>query len=142
MAPFEVIYKRRCISSNGWFEVGECALIGPEGIYESIKKVRLIRDRLNMAQSRKKYYVNNKKMNLEFMVGDLAYLKISPMKGVMRFRKKGKLSPLHMGPYEILKCIRLVPMSLNYLLCWLRCIQCSMYQCSKSAFAIQCLFRS
>ncbi|WMV37248.1 hypothetical protein MTR67_030633, partial [Solanum verrucosum] len=29
--------------------------------------------------------------------------KISPMKGVMRFGKKGKLSPRYVGPYEILK---------------------------------------
>ena len=39
------------------------------------------------------------------MVGDLVYLKISSMKGVMRFGKKGKLSPRYVGPYEILKCI-------------------------------------
>ena len=31
------------------------------------------------------------------------YLKISPMKGVVRFRKKGKLSPRYVGPYEILQ---------------------------------------
>ncbi|XP_069149270.1 uncharacterized protein [Solanum lycopersicum] len=38
---------------------------------------------------------------LEFEEGDKVYLKISPMKGVMRFGKKGKLSPRYMGPYEI-----------------------------------------
>ena len=31
------------------------------------------------------------------------YLKISPMKGVVRFGKKGKLSPRYVGPYEILQ---------------------------------------
>ena len=31
------------------------------------------------------------------------YLKISPMKGVVRFGKKGKLSPRYLGPYEILQ---------------------------------------
>ena len=29
------------------------------------------------------------------------YLKISPMKGVVRFGKKGKLCPRYVGPYEI-----------------------------------------
>ena len=29
------------------------------------------------------------------------YLKISPMKGLMRFDKKGKLGPRYVGPYEI-----------------------------------------
>ena len=40
---------------------------------------------------------------MEFEVGDLVYLKVSPMKGVMRFGKKGKLSPRYVGPYKILK---------------------------------------
>ena len=31
------------------------------------------------------------------------YLKIFPMKGMVRFGKKGKLSPLYVGPYEILQ---------------------------------------
>lgn len=31
--------------------------------------------------------------DFEFEIGDFVYLKISPMKGVKRFDKKGKLSP-------------------------------------------------
>ena len=31
------------------------------------------------------------------------YLKISPLKGVLRFCNKGKLSPRYVGPYEILQ---------------------------------------
>ena len=31
------------------------------------------------------------------------YLKISPMKGVVRLGKNGKLSPRYVGPYEILQ---------------------------------------
>ena len=42
---------------------------------------------------------------MEFEEGDKVYLKISPMKGVVRFGKKGKLSPRYVGPYEILKRI-------------------------------------
>ncbi|KAH0644963.1 hypothetical protein KY284_032847 [Solanum tuberosum] len=41
--------------------------------------------------------------DLEFDVHDWGYLKISPMKGVMRFGKKGKLSPQYVGPYQILR---------------------------------------
>lgn len=33
----------------------------------------------------------------------MVFLKVSPMKGVMRFRKKRKLSPRYVGPYEILE---------------------------------------
>ena len=36
-----------------------------------------------------------------FSAGDLVFLKISPMKGVMRFGKKGKLALMYIGPFEI-----------------------------------------
>ncbi|WMV54613.1 hypothetical protein MTR67_047998 [Solanum verrucosum] len=39
MVPFEALYGRRCRSPVGWFEVGEFALLGPEVVYESTKKV-------------------------------------------------------------------------------------------------------
>ena len=38
-----------------------------------------------------------------FCVDDWVFLKVSPMKGVMRFGKKGKLSPRFIGPYRILR---------------------------------------
>ena len=37
-----------------------------------------------------------------FMEGDHVWLRVSPVKGVMRFGKKGKLSPRFIGPFEIL----------------------------------------
>ena len=38
---------------------------------------------------------------MSFSLGDLVFLKVSPMKGVMRFGKKGKLAPRYIGPFEI-----------------------------------------
>jgi len=52
-------------------------------------------------QSQQKSYVDNRRRALEFEVGDHVSLKISPMKGVMRCGKKGKLSPRFIGPFEI-----------------------------------------
>ncbi|XP_073152173.1 uncharacterized protein [Henckelia pumila] len=43
-----------------------------------------------------------KRRPLEFEVGEKAYVKISPMKGVVRFGKIGKLNPRYVGPFEIL----------------------------------------
>ena len=68
-------------------------------------KVKLIRDRLKTAQSRQKSYANVRKRELEFQVDDWVFLKVSPMKGVMGFGKKVKLSPRYVGPYKILKMI-------------------------------------
>ena len=103
MAPFEALYGRKCRSPVGWFEVGEIALIGPDLVFEAMEKVRLIRERLKSAQSRQKSYSDNRRKDIEFEVNDWVYLKISPMKGVMRFGKKGKLSPRYIGPYKILR---------------------------------------
>ena len=38
-------------------------------------------------------------------MGDQVFPRISPWKGVLRFEKKGKLSPRYMGPYEIVERI-------------------------------------
>ena len=38
-------------------------------------------------------------------MGDQVFMRISPWKGVLRFGKKGKLSPRYMGPYEIVERI-------------------------------------
>ncbi|XP_055822078.1 uncharacterized protein LOC129890574 [Solanum dulcamara] len=40
------------------------------------------------------------------MEGDLVWLQVSSIKGVIRFRKKGKLSPRFIGLYEILGRVR------------------------------------
>ena len=39
---------------------------------------------------------------MEFMEGEQVLLKVSPMKGVMRFGKRGKLSLRYIGPFEVL----------------------------------------
>jgi hypothetical protein len=56
---------------------------------------------MSAAQSRKKSYADNRRRPLEFKVGDCVFLKVSPMRGVMRFGKKGKLSPRFIGPFKI-----------------------------------------
>ena len=105
MAPYEALYGRRCRSPVGWFEPGERKLLGPEMVQQALEKVKVIQDRLKTAQSRQKSYSDKRVRDLEFMEGDLVLLKVSPMKGVMRFGKKGKLSPRYIGPFEILKRI-------------------------------------
>ena len=40
---------------------------------------------------------------LGFEVGDHVSLKVNPNRGVVRFGKRGKLSPRFIGPFEILE---------------------------------------
>ncbi|XP_070005142.1 uncharacterized protein [Nicotiana sylvestris] len=102
MAPYEALYGRRCRSPVGWFEQAKVPLIGPEFVCEALEKVQLIRERLKAAQSHQKSYSHKRHRDL-FMVDDKVFLKVSPMKGVMRFGKKGKLIPRLIEPYEILE---------------------------------------
>jgi hypothetical protein len=56
---------------------------------------------MSTAQSRQKSYADKQMRPLEFEVGDRVFLKVSPIRGVMQFGKKGKLSPRFIGPFEI-----------------------------------------
>ncbi|WMV07911.1 hypothetical protein MTR67_001296, partial [Solanum verrucosum] len=71
-------------------------------------KVRSIQAKLLAAQSRQKKYADHKVRDMTFQTGENDILKVSPMKGAMRFGKKGKLSPRYIGPFEVLECVGLV----------------------------------
>ena len=105
MAIYEALYKRRCRSPTGSFEVGEAGLIGPDLVHLATEKVKVIQERLKTAQSHQNSYTYVRKRPLKFEVDDWVYLQVSPMKGVVRFGKKGKLSPRYIGPYRISKRI-------------------------------------
>ena len=93
MAPYEALYGRPCRSPLCWTEVGESSITGPDLIRDTSEKVSLIRHRLLMAQNWKKSYADVRRRPLEFEVGDHVFLKVMPKRGVVRFGKRGKLSP-------------------------------------------------
>ena len=62
----------------------------------------MIQYRLLTAQSRQKSYADRRVRALVFMEGDHVWLRVSPVKSVMRFGTKGKHSPRFIGPFEIL----------------------------------------
>ncbi|XP_019244392.1 PREDICTED: uncharacterized protein LOC109224259 [Nicotiana attenuata] len=66
MALYEALYKRQFRSTIRLFEQGE---------------------------ARQKSYTDHRVRDVRFMVGERFLLWVSPMKGVMRFGKKDKLSP-------------------------------------------------
>ncbi|GJT92602.1 putative reverse transcriptase domain-containing protein [Tanacetum coccineum] len=102
-ALFEALYGRNCRSPVLWVEIGKSRLIGPELVQETTDKVVLIKKKLKAARDHQKSYVDNRRKPLEFEVGDQVLLKVSPWKGVIHFRKKGKLAPRYVGPFEILE---------------------------------------
>ncbi|GJX30036.1 putative reverse transcriptase domain-containing protein [Tanacetum coccineum] len=80
-APFKALYGRKCRSPILWAEVREGHLIGPELVQQTTKKIMQVKDRLKTGHDHQK--------------------------SVIRFRKKGKLAPRFVGPFEIIdkKCL-------------------------------------
>jgi hypothetical protein len=70
---------------------------------ETEEKVQRIRHHLKEAQAQQKRYADKRRWPLFFQVKDHVYLKVSPMKGVNRFRVKGKLAPRYIGMFPILE---------------------------------------
>nr|GEV16437.1 putative reverse transcriptase domain-containing protein [Tanacetum cinerariifolium] len=106
-APFEALYGRKCRSHVCWSEVGDAQLTRPKMIREMTEMIVQIKNWLLAARSRQKSYADVRRKPLEFEVGDKVMLKVSPWKGVIRFRKRGKLSPRYIRPFKILsrKCL-------------------------------------
>lgn len=103
MSPFDALYGKQCRTPFYWDEVGEHRLEVSDDVERIKEQVKIIRERLKAAQDRQKSYADNRRKDLQFEVGDWVFLKLSPWKGVMRFGRRGKLSPRYIGPYEIVE---------------------------------------
>ena len=103
MAPYEALYGRKCRSPVHWDEAGERQFLGPELVEQATEAIKKIREKMKTAQSRQKSYADRRRRPLEFEPGEKVFLKISPTKRITRFRKRGKLNPRFIGPFEILE---------------------------------------
>lgn len=52
-----------------------------------------------------KSYADQRRREYEFQIGEHVFLKVSPSKGIMKFKKKGKLSPKFIRLFKILRKI-------------------------------------
>jgi hypothetical protein len=77
-------------------------LFGTDIIKEAERQVQIIRENLWISQTRQKRYADGKRQDVSFQEGDYVYLKLSPIRGLRRFKVKGKLSPRFIGPFQIL----------------------------------------
>jgi hypothetical protein len=103
MSPFEVLYGCKCQTPLFWNEPRENQVFGPEILQEAERQVQVVRENLQLAQSRQKSYADHRRRNLSFEVGDFVYLKVLPMRGLRRFKIWGKLAPRYIGPFKILE---------------------------------------
>ena len=102
MAPFEVLYGRKCRTPLNWSGTGERPYFGPDLVHQSEELVRIVQENLKAAQYRQKSNYDPKHKEMVYQPGEHAYLRITPMRGTRRFRIKGKLAPRYVGPFRIL----------------------------------------
>ncbi|GJZ28400.1 hypothetical protein Tco_0573047 [Tanacetum coccineum] len=87
----------KCLYNNSYHANIKVAL------FKALKKIVVqIKQRIQAARDRQKGYANVRCKPLEIQVGDRFMLKVSLWKGVIRFGKRGKLNPRHIGPFK--KC--------------------------------------
>jgi len=91
MAPYEALYGRQCRTPVCWDEVGERRLSKVELIDQTNEVIARIREKLRAAQDRQKSYADVHRRPLTFDIGDHVFLKVSPLKGTLRFGKRGNL---------------------------------------------------
>ncbi|KAD3067117.1 hypothetical protein E3N88_34997 [Mikania micrantha] len=82
-------------------EVGPRELASKKVVKVMNERIDQIQAHLKAAQDRQKSYADKRRRPNEFQVGDFVLLKVSPWKGVICFRKRGKLSPRFIGPFKI-----------------------------------------
>jgi hypothetical protein len=78
-------------------------VFGPDILQEAEKQVRMVRENLQVAQSRQKSYADHRRRELSFEVRDFVCLKVSPMRGLRHFKVRGKLAPRFIEPFKILE---------------------------------------
>jgi hypothetical protein len=83
--------------------MGEQKVFGPDILEEVEKQVRMVKENRRVTQSRQKSYADHRRRELSFEVGDFVYLKVSPMRGLHRFKVRGKFAPRFIGPFKILE---------------------------------------
>ena len=83
----------------------ERKLLGLKIVLIITDKVKANWEKIKIAQDRQKSYVDNRRKDLEFEVGDMVFLKVIPWKRVIQFGRRGKLRPRYIRSYEIIEKI-------------------------------------
>jgi len=103
MAPYEVLYGRRCRTSFCFYDSGESTLLGLNVVQEMTEKVKMIQEKNRASQSRSKSYHDKRRKGIEFQVGDHVFLRVNLVTGVGRSLKCRKLTPHFVGPFQIVE---------------------------------------
>nr|GEX08552.1 putative reverse transcriptase domain-containing protein [Tanacetum cinerariifolium] len=86
-----------------------------ELIQETTKNIIQFKQRMHATRDRQKSYANLKHKEIEFQIEDRVMIKVLPWKGVVHFRKRGKLNPKYVGPFMVLDKVETIAYKLELL---------------------------
>ncbi|XP_027351224.1 uncharacterized protein LOC113862334 [Abrus precatorius] len=86
MTSFEALYGRRCRTPLCWYETGEASLCSLDMIQRQNEQIKMIKEKMKVAQDRQKSYYDRRRKPLEFQVGDHVFLKVSHVTRVVLSR--------------------------------------------------------
>ena len=87
MAPFEALYRWRCRTPLCWYGSGESVVVGPEIVQQTTNKIKIIREKIRISQSRQNIYHDKRRKTQEFKVGDHMFFRVTTEYGVGRASK-------------------------------------------------------
>jgi len=90
MAPYEALYRKRCMTPLCWLKPREDLTLGTEVVQQTTEKVELIQERMRIAHSKQYSYQDKTRKDLEFEAGDHVFLRVTPWTGVGRALKSQK----------------------------------------------------
>ena len=103
MAPYEVLYGRKCRSPICWDETTPATEVTEEILRQSVEVVELVRRRLQAAQDRQKALADRHRRPLRLDVGQRVLLRVTPLRRIAHLGRRGKLSPRYIGPFEVVE---------------------------------------
>ena len=105
MSPFEALYGRPCKTPLMWSQPGERSFFDSAKIQDA-EGVAQVKENLRIADKRRR--------ELEFNVGDFVYLKVSSLRGTVRFHVKGKLALDLLAHTRFARRLESSPTNLSY----------------------------
>lgn len=113
-SPFEALYGRKCCTPLMWSEVGERSFFSLAKIQEADKGVAQVWENLKIAQSQQKRYVDTRRRDLQFEIGNYVYLKVSRYEVPSDYKWKGNWHRDMWGRIEFAEGLVCWPTSWNY----------------------------
>ena len=93
MAPYEALYGRKCRTPLCWTELSEKKVIGLDLIQETEEKVKMIRERLKIANDRQKSYADMKRKDIRYEIGEKVFFESIALEEGDEIWEKGQVEP-------------------------------------------------